>query len=486
MQRSILLSLTFIFALVLVQAQNKVTWTMGMNISANTYSNMHPRVTMDKAGNPMVIWGRMSDGALFFSKWNGTAFTTPVKLNPSWLMSSSATWMGPDIASKGDTVYVVMKRMPEASDTNHIYIVRSFNGGTSFSAPVRVDFIADSMSRFPTVAIDETGNPVVGFMKFNSSFMDSRWVITRSTDYGMTFKTDVKASGHSGPASEVCDCCPASLALSGTRSAIVYRDNLSNKRDMWTGVSTNGSTSFNNGFMVDNTNWMINSCPSSGPDAIIIGDSLYTVFLSGSGSYRTYLSRTSLSGGALSVSKLTGNITGLTQQNYPRIAGDGNAVAIVWKQNVNGISQLPLLFTNNIAKGFGVFDTVDLGDITNADVTMKDGKICVVWEDDNSGTVKFRMGTYTVSTGISEPSSQGYLSPVLFPNPAGSNLNIQFTGEVPNAEIRILNVLGEEIYSSKVKDSNNVHVDLSEFEKGIYFLQVIENNISSTQKFIKD
>ncbi|MBS1538354.1 MAG: hypothetical protein JST20_11480 [Bacteroidetes bacterium] len=94
-------------------AQGSISWEAGMNISNNSFSNMHPRVSIDGSGNPMVIWGRMSDQSVFFSKLNGTSFTAPVKLNPPSLTVATASWMGPDIASKGDTVYVVVKQTPK-------------------------------------------------------------------------------------------------------------------------------------------------------------------------------------------------------------------------------------------------------------------------------------------------------------------------------------------------------------------------------------
>lgn len=83
---------------------------------------------------------------------------------------AGAGWMGPDIAAHGDTVYVVFKQSPEGSDSSHIFCARSFDGGQTFNTPVRVDNIADSLSRFPTVTTDDSGNPIIGFMKFNSSF----------------------------------------------------------------------------------------------------------------------------------------------------------------------------------------------------------------------------------------------------------------------------------------------------------------------------
>ena len=486
MYKSILLSITFMLAFSISKAQNKITWGMGMNIGTGTNGNMHPRVALDRSGNPMIVWGKMGEESVSFARWTGTAFTI-VKLNPSWLKVATASWMGPDIASKGDTVYVVVKRTPETTDTNHIYILTSFNGGVTFSSPVRVDYIKDSMSRFPTVTVDASGNPIVAFMKFNSSFLDSRWVVTKSKDYGKTFSTDVNASGYSGANAEACDCCPGALISSGNVSTMLYRDNLSNIRDIWTGVPNNNNFSFNSGFAADNTKWMIMSCPSSGPDGVIVGDSLYSVFLSsGGGSYRTYISRSSISSGKVNkVSKLTGNITGLSQQNYPRIANDGKAMAIVWKQTVSGVSQLPILFTNDIGKGFpATYDTVDLADITNADIAMNNGNIFVVWQDDKSGTVKYRKGNYTpLNTGSVTDVEESAFS--IFPNPALSTITLQSGINLQYAEVTVFNVVGEKVYSQNLKNLNNTLLDISTLTNGIYFLRISAGNRLLTQKFIK-
>ncbi len=459
-----------------------------MNLASSSFDNMQPRITLDGSGNPLVIWGRMSDESVFFSRWNGSAFTAPVKLNPSWLTVATASWMGPDIAAKGDTIYVVVKRTPEASDTNHIYIISSFNGGLSFSAPVRVDFIADSLSRFPAVTIDETGNPVVAFMKFDAAFGSSRWVVTRSTDYGSTFSPDVKASGWSGPGSVVCDCCPGTILSSGNVSAMLYRDNLSNIRDMWAGLSNNGGSTFTRGFSADTTNWMVMSCPASGPDGVIIGDTIYSVFMSGaSGNYRTYLSKSSISNGAVNiVSNLATGIAGLSQQNYPRIAHYGPAAGIVWKQNVSGTAQLPLLFTNDVANGFpAMYDTVDLGDITDADVALGNGKIFVVWQDDNSGTVKYRAGTFTpavINTAVKEIEENILL---LYPNPATSFITLQPGEGFQNGEIKILNVLGETLLKQTISSVGTTQINVSQLKPGAYFITLDAKNGATVSKFIK-
>lgn len=461
-------------------AQSGITWNMAMNISGSTYSNMHPRIALDRQNNPMVVWGRMTDQSVLFSRWNGTVFTTPVSLNPMWLTVATGSWQGPDIASYGDTVYVVVKQTPEAIDSNHIYIMTSFNAGVSFGPPVRVDFIADSISRFPSVTTDSTGNPIVAFMKFDASFGDARWVVTRSLDYGNTFTTDVKASGQTGGL--VCDCCPGSILNTGNDILMLYRANMGNIRDSWAGISYDGGTTFPAVINIDQNNWNLFACPSSAPDGVRIGDTLYSVFMNGaSGISRTYLSTSSVSNTTIgNINLITGNITGLGQQNYPRIATAGHAMAVVWKQSVNNSDQLPLLFTNNYASGLPAsYDTVDLNNITNADVALSDGNIFVVWQDDGSNTVKYRSGSFIPVAGIKENGTNNFS---FFPNPANSSLNI-FLPSNENCTLCIFNSQGKKIYSAN--HYGTCKLQTNTWLNGIYFFQLQCRGILYTQKFLK-
>ncbi|MFA6571128.1 MAG: hypothetical protein WCT77_07810, partial [Bacteroidota bacterium] len=231
MKKIIYILAALLFTVTFTKAQSPISWNNAINLASSSTGNEHPRITIDGKGNPLVIWHHTN--RCMFSRWNGTSFTSPVMLNPAYIAVAGAGWMGPDIAAHGDTVYVVFKQTPEASDTCHIYCIHSFNGGRTFSNPVKVDNIADSISRFPTITTDDTGNPIVGFMKFNHSFADSRWAVARSTDFGNSFSTDVKASGWSSKTSTICDCCPGSIACSGNSVAMLYRDNNSNIRDSW-------------------------------------------------------------------------------------------------------------------------------------------------------------------------------------------------------------------------------------------------------------
>src|SRR5688500_17206945 len=177
-------------ALCSMSAISQIIWDPQVNVAAASSGNNHPRIALDASGNPMLVWYHTN--RVMFSRYDGTAFETPRIINPTSMTVAGASWMGPDIATHGDTVYVVFKQTPEHSGVS--WAIHSYDGGESFSDPVQIDFISDSLSRFPTVTVDATGNPVVAFMKFNSTFGEAKWAVSRSDDYGKSFSSDVLAS----------------------------------------------------------------------------------------------------------------------------------------------------------------------------------------------------------------------------------------------------------------------------------------------------
>lgn len=85
---------------------------------------------------------------------------------------------------------------------------------------------------------------------------------------------------------------------------------------------------------------------------------------------------------------------------------------------------------------------------------------------------------YTINaTGINDVSIP---SLNIFPNPGNDKINIQTDLKIK--EIIIFNSIGQE-----VKTTNDKLIDISNFEKGFYFITLItENNRKSTIKFIKE
>lgn len=451
----------------------QVTWSTPIQVaSGSTYGNLHPRVVLNRAGNPIVLWGK-TDTKAYCSRWTGSAFSMPAAVNNSGIDVFAQSWAGPDIAAHGDTVYVVMKRTPETSNLNHIYLCRSFNGGATFSDTIRVDNIDTSLSRFPIVTTTSAGNPLVAFMKFNTMFTDAKYVVSRSADYGTTFSADALASGTAG---DVCDCCPASVISSGSTAVMLFRNNLGNIRDIWAGVSLDNGATFASNFPADTTNWMIMSCPSSGPDGIVIGDSVYSVFMSSSsGTALVHFSRASVSAASARHSAITGLFSGLSSQNYPRMANAGAEAVAVWKQNSSAGNAIVYSFTNNITGGFSGYSTLTGATgsgVMNADVAMEPGAIHIVWEDDNTGNVMYTKGTYT-SAGMGREPVKSSLE--LYPNPATNSVSVSLKKIGKISGCYLSDIAGRHIELAPVETGDIATFSLSAIARGGYYL-VITNS----------
>jgi hypothetical protein len=232
-------------------------------------------------------------------------------------------------------------------------------------------------------------------MKVEKDYNGQHYAVARSTDLGESFLRDTIASVLSG--NTVCECSPAALVASGSAGILLYRNKEGHLRDIWGGISNNGCQSFSNGIQIDSTLYRPVTCPASGPAGVIVGDTLYSVFMSGSDENGlVYLGKLSLSKSTLSVVPVTGSIASVVMQNFPRIAGINNAAAIVWTQTSGGNNQVCLSFTGDISYfGFSqAYDTVAEGVMLNADVAIGGGYVYVVWEDQVTRSVMYKRGVY--------------------------------------------------------------------------------------------
>jgi len=445
-----------------------VSWSAPEAVAPDSFGNLFPRVVLDGAGDPLVSWTGPA-GLVRFARWNGSGFSLPLTLNDAGSPAFAFTWAGPELASRGDTVYLVYKEVPETDTSSHVWLHRSFNGGLNFSGPFRADHTGDSLSRFGAVAIDQDGHPVVNYMKFDAGFMDHHIVVARSQDYGASFSGGVKASGFTG--GEVCDCCPPSLAAGGNRVVNLYRNNLNNLRTIWAGVSADGGASFNSGIEVDNTNWMVNACPASGPDGVIKDDTLYAVFRSSAGGTRVWWSKIDLiSGQGLVTDRLTTDFPGLLSQDLPRIDVNGLSVAVAWRQVSGGTARGVVSFSGNIHQGFdGSFDTAAVANVVSVDVAVGDGAVHLVWADGNTGMVMYRKGVYSTA-GVQTSGQARKIIP--FPNPASGHFSL--SGQL--TEITLVDAAG----SSQVLKGAFIHgctiFRTDHLSKGYYFLSAVDEN----------
>jgi len=483
--RTISIIIIWSFTLGIPNTQAQILWDDPISVAPPSLAHNWPRIAVDAKGDPIMIWGNA--GRVMFARWTGNGFSTPVQVSPSGMSIAEAGWMGPEMAAHGDTMYVVFKETPENQDGKSIWCVHSYDGGMSWSEAAKVDRIGTDRGRFPVVTTDAEGHPVVGFMRFDAQFREPRWVMARSHDHGRTFEQDVLASGWSGPKSEVCDCCPGSMDSNGEMVALFYRDNLNDLRECWVGLSDDKGNTVSRGLNMDGTGWMINSCPSSAIDGVILGDSVYAAFMSGAeGAARVYFSRAGLgSAGAAGIQMLREQ-QDVRFQNYPKMAGYGKALAFVWSQYSSDRQLLPIAFSADITSGSPILiDTAAYGNIENADIAMNGDRIMVAWKDNGTRNLRFRSGRYAQATGMETKLHIPGFS--VFPNPGSNGWNISGSYTGKELSIAILDTGGTLLQTFKMEDPGTFQLwmDNTALPMGTYFLRLSDMGRQITLPIMK-
>jgi hypothetical protein len=80
------------------------------------------------------------------------------------------------------------------------------------------------------------------------------------------------------------------------------------------------------------------------------------------------------------------------------------------------------------------------------------------------------------SVGIGEEEATYVM---VYPNPATSVMNIQANENIKN--IRVMNLAGQTVVSTAV-DAERYQINASDFDAGIYFVQIETDNGITTQK----
>ncbi len=454
-------------------AQQGIIWEPEMVVAnGDTFGNIRPRLSLVN-DLPIVMLGKGGNGEVFIVKGNGSGFNAPVGVVPNGMQTYLANWTGPDIASNGNNVVVVFKAQP--INTGNIYAVRSTDGGLTFSDTIRVDNFDQGEAWMPALDMDEFGNPHVTYMILDNGGGNERIAIASSANGGASYlPQQVVTSSTPGFA---CDCCPPELLVKGQYQLALFRNNESNVRDTWGSLSTDGGVSFNSTENLDNLNWMINSCPSTGPHGVIIGDSAYVVAASrGEGAYRVYVSTAGLAGGLnlASVQMMNEPTASLGDtQNYPRISGSGDTLVVIWEEKESGNSEILCSVTTDgnaqtLAAYKSIVNAEPAGFQGKPDVIYKNGFVHVIYQDLAVGDVIYRKGTIADVTGINELNGA---TVEIFPNPTNRMAVLRGVEQKFVKEVEVLDIQGRKVQTSYTWINDELNLDFGvNGSPGTYFV----------------
>ena len=370
-----------LFLLVLITYSQDLNWSPYTTISSSSDGYGRPRVVLTSNNNPLIIWRKDSaPKVLRASKWNGTGFSAPYDILSPGILPSS--WDGPEIASKGDTVYVVFTST--ATSQSSIMMIKSFDGGYTFSDTIRVSENNSAHKfRMANIAVNSDGNPVVSYMQYLINWMEPKQMVNTSNDFGNTFNGQVEGSLMSP--GEPCDCCKSSLVTSGDDIFLLYRNNENNIRNSYLSKSTDGGMNFTLASDLDDYNWILNSCPATTPRGVVLEDSLVIIKRSGaSGNNEIVLNTVSMQDLNYSYNFNIDYVNGALQ-DHPEIANNKDTIIVVWKDNRHGMQNCYISYStqgpNWINGSIAFTDSSTIGHKFDPDVAFANKDIHLVYLD---------------------------------------------------------------------------------------------------------
>lgn len=463
----------------IISAQTPLNWSSILQVGGSGY-NIRPRIAITNDNLPVIIFGNPDSAAIYKVKSIGTIFSAPQRITPNGVIAVTMTWQGPELAAYGNNVFMTFKCSPETDQP--IYTVKSSDAGLSFLDAVRVDNIGSDVCRFPCIDIMPNGNPVVAFMRFDAGFISPRYVVANSIDGGLSYLPDVNASTNVF-AGDVCDCCPANITTNTGVQVMSYRNNDNNIRDIKSVLSFDNGSTFPSGVAVDNTNWVINICPSTGPDVIITGDSIVTVWKSGSSSQKVWVSSANINNSTIGTYGTIGDNG--TIQNYPRIAGNGDTLGVVWEEK-NG-SQTYIKFTYSTTGATRLFQnpviiSTSMQNQTKPDIAYRNGTFYVVWSDGISNKCAYSKTTVPGSTSI---DNSEFANVNIYPSPFSNNFIVS-TG-MSYVSAQLTDISGKKIIEKSFNNKNEMQFITEKLKSGIYFITLTDkNNKKVLRKIIKE
>jgi hypothetical protein len=310
---------------------NGTTFSTAVRVddAASSTDQVMPRIAVDTAGKLHVAWtdARLGSTSKIYyanSTDNGTTWSASVGVNAT----GAGTQVNPGLAvDSSNNIYVVWEDLRSGY---HIYMSKSTNGGTSFSASTKLDS-SSSQARNPAICVAPNDNLTVAWQDSSNGNWDI--FLVTSTDGGQNFGSVVNATKDTSTSNQIL---PRLAADSKSNLNLVWNDNRYTNTSIFWSATTDGRTF--SGTPVNDTDTGITT-PQASSIAVDSSDIARIVWQDrrpGAGYYRIYYSELATAGGTSFISSVRVDNTTTANCNHPAITVDPNSVpSIVWDDDRN-------------------------------------------------------------------------------------------------------------------------------------------------------
>ncbi len=273
------------------------------------------------------------------------------------------------IATDGDVVHVVWY---DDRDTNtEIYYKRSTDGGTSWSADVRLSHTTTS-SMNPCIAVLGLNVHVVW-----QDGRDGEIYYKQSTDGGLTWGADIRLTNNSSPSSF------PSLAVSAAALQLVWSDDRSGGiGEIYYKRSTNGGLNWESDVRLTNDPGV-----SSYPSVAVSGTYVHVVWSDDrSGTPQIFYKRSSDEGVTWEPDVQLTNNPGFSS-SFPCISASDSVVHVVWYDNRDGNFEIYYKRSSDAGTNWGVEKrfTQNPAVSYNPSISASDSNAVIIWVDTRDG-----------------------------------------------------------------------------------------------------
>ena len=380
-----------------------------LTVSENADGFGRPRVKLINGDAPLIIWRKdATPKTLRASSWDGLSFSQPYDILQNGILPSS--WDGPEVATKGDTVYVVFTSL--ATTQSSIMLIKSFDGGINFSDTIRVSENNPLHKfRMGNVEINNNGNPVVSYMQYLLNWNEPKQMVNTSLSFGSTFLGATEASALA--LGEPCDCCKSSLVCDGNNVFLLFRNNESNIRNSYIAKSTDGGLNFSSVADMDDYIWSLSSCPATTPRGVLSGDSIVVVKRSGAtGNNEVVCSNVSMQNLNYSYNNNIDFISGVVQ-NYPEVSASGDTIIAVWQDNRESYQDCYMSFSTEgphaLQGSLSFTDTSFFGQKIDPDIEFKNGIAHLVYLNSTEHKIVYLKASFKLLSSSNEHFYQNTL-----------------------------------------------------------------------------
>jgi hypothetical protein len=317
-----------------------------------------PALAVDSEGRVLLAWASQtgdSERTLYLARSSddGASFERPAPWRrvPIYRYTSEgraeksamtySTHVLPRLATTGSEINLGWVEAIDGGPKVIYYVVRSRDGGRTFSQPMPVHGANSVRPGFTTLAASPDGTVVAGWLDGRNHGQQPFASIRRVGSVAFEPEQLVYA-GPGDQSRGVCPCCDVDvLPTPGGPPIVAFRNTDSGHRDIWLSRGRSDRTSgFEAPVPVTSDSWSFDGCPHDGAAMALTGETLHVLWMDAhTGKGRVYAASSPVQSSSFSQRPV--HPQGLGAQGHPKLAVSGRRLFAVWDEALDGSESEP-------------------------------------------------------------------------------------------------------------------------------------------------